>query len=172
MAARFFSGKNIRIERGSYGVLLNITTPDGTLHEDVEARRYFPISNADRYITIVKLTREEGKDKDKIEERFIIKDTAALDEDSRAVLESALEKYYMIPKILDIKSSKMEFGTLRWKVETDRGMLTFDIRDVYSSIKQLPDGRILVIDSYDNRYEITDYEKLSSHGQKLLLSYL
>ena len=105
-------------------------------------------------------------------EFFIIKDVANLDEASREALLTSLNRYYMIPKILDIYDQKNVYGILQWKVLTDRGVFSFDIRDIYSSIKQLNSGKILVIDAYDNRYEIDDVSKLSKRGQKLLLGYL
>jgi len=169
--ARFFSGKNITITKGSMGVLLNVKMPDGTEYKDVEPRRYFPISDIYRNISLVTIEEDE-KGKDKINEYLIIRDMANLDESSREVLKEALDKYYMIPKILDIYEQKNVFGILQWKVLTDRGPFSFDIRDVYSSIKQLNNGMILVMDASDNRYEIDDYTKLSKKGQKLLLGYL
>lgn len=170
-SVRFFSGKNIKIELGSMGVLLNATLPDGTVYNDVEPRRYFPISDITRNISIVSI-EENDKGKDKLVEHFIIKDIANLDEDSREALVTSLNRYYMIPKILDIYDQKNVYGILQWKVLTDRGVFSFDIRDIYSSIKQLNSGKILVIDAYDNRYEIDDVSKLSKRGQKLLLGYL
>ncbi|MBQ6172119.1 MAG: DUF1854 domain-containing protein [Clostridia bacterium] len=170
-SVRFFSGKNIHIAPGSMGVLLKVTMPDGTVYEDVEPRRYFPISDIYKNISIVRVEEDE-RGKDKITEYLIIKDIDNLDEESRKALLDSLNKYYMIPKILDIYDQKNVYGILQWKVLTDRGEFAFDIRDIYSSIKQLNSGKILIIDSYDNRYEIDDISKLSKKGQKLLLGYL
>ena len=169
ISTRFFSGKNIKIETTKIGVFMNVTMPDGEVHTNVEPRRYFPISNIYNYISIVK---PPEKDKDKPTELLIIKDIEQLDSDSKAALLETLDKYYMIPKILDVIDSKNVYGILQWVVMTDRGKFAFDIRDLYSSIKQLPDGRILILDANDNRYEISDYKKLSKKGQNLLLGYL
>ena len=170
-SVRFFSGRNIKIESGSMGVLLKVTLPDGTVYDEVEPRRYFPISDISRNISIVRIEEDE-KGRDKINEFFIIKDIANLDEASKEALLTSLDRYYMIPKILDIYEQKKVYGILQWKVLTDRGVFAFDIRDIYASIKQLNSGKILVIDAYDNRYEIDDVSKLSKRGQKLLLGYL
>lgn len=170
-SVRFFSGRNIKIESGSMGVLLKITLPDGTVYDEVEPRRYFPISDISRNISIVRIEEDE-RGRDRINEFFIIKDVANLDDASREALLTSLDRYYMIPKILDIYDQKNVYGILQWKVLTDRGVFAFDIRDIYSSIKQLNSGKILVIDAYDNRYEIDDVSKLSKRGQKLLLGYL
>lgn len=170
-SVRFFSGKNIRIEPGSAGVLLKVTMPDGSVYDEVEPRRYFPITDISKNISIVRVEEDEHG-KDKIIEYLIIKDIANLDDSSRKALLESLDRYYMIPKILDIYEQKNVYGILQWKVLTDRGDFAFDIRDIYSSIKQLNSGKILIIDSYDNRYEIDDVSKLSKRGQKLLLGYL
>lgn len=173
-STRFFSGKNIKIELGEMGVLLNVTTPDNEVYLNVEPRRYFPISDIYKYISIVRpaVEKEKGKDKEKENELFIIKDMNLLDDDSKKNLLVALDRFYMIPKIKDVVDSKSIYGILQWETITDRGRINFDIRDSYSSIKQLPDGRILVIDTYDNRYEIPDYTTLSRKAQKLLLGYM
>ena len=170
-SVRFFSGRNIKIETGSMGVLLNVTMPDGTVYEDTESRRYFPISDIYRNISIVR-TVTDDKGKESVEELLIIKDIENLDPDTKAALLNSLNKYYMIPKILDIYEQKTVYGIIQWRVKTDRGDYKFELRDLYSSIKQLSNGRILVIDASDNRYEIDDYTKLSKKGQKLLLGYL
>lgn len=170
-SARFFSGKNIKIEPGDMGVMLNVTMPDGMSYKNVEPRRYFPISDINKYVSIVKLEEDE-KGKTKEIELLVIRELSNLDEASRDALEKALARFYMIPKILDICDSKSLYGVLQWKVKTDRGDFSFDIRDLYSSIKQLPDGRVLIIDASDNRYEISDYRTLSKKGQGVLLGYL
>lgn len=168
---RFFSGKKLRIEPGSMGVLLNVYLPDGTEYKDVEPRRYFPISGETTYISIVRCY-ENDKGKTQEDEYLIIKDMENLDEESEKALAESLRRFYMIPKIIDITSFKKIHDDLQWTVVTDRGVLTFDIRNKYSSIKQLPDGRILIIDSYDNRYEIPDYKTISKKARSMLLGYL
>jgi hypothetical protein len=51
---------------------------------------------------------------------------------------------------------------------TDRGERTIRIKNRHSDIKTLYDGRILVRDANDNRYEIPDVSALDKHSQKLL----
>ena len=168
---RFFSGKKVRAELGSRGILLNVWLPDDTAYTDVEARRYFPISNETKYISLVHMV-EDAKGKLQEEEILIIKDLENMDEDSRNAVLKSLEGYYMIPRISDILEFKKVNDDLQWTVDTDRGIITFDIRDKYTSIKQLPDGRILVKDASDNRYEIPDLATLSKKVRSMLLGYL
>lgn len=168
---RFFSGKKVRVEPGSRGVLMNVWLPDDTEYKDVEARRFFPISNEFKYISLVHMV-EDVKGKLQEEEILIIKDLNNMDEESRKIVIKSLDGYYMIPRITDIKEFKKVNDDLQWTVISDRGVITFDIRDKYSSIKQLPDGRILVKDASDNRYEIPDYTTLSKRMRSILLGYL
>ena len=37
-----------------------------------------------------------------------------------------------------------------------------------ASVKPLYDGRVLIIDANDNRYEIPDYRKLDKRSRKML----
>ena len=89
---------------------------------------------------------------------------------SRDVILSSLNEYYLIPKITKLLDSREKYGILKWKVETDRGIKEFDIRNRHHDIKTLYDGRVLVRDSDDNRYEIPDYNKLDKKSYKLLIA--
>ena len=55
-----------------------------------------------------------------------------------------------------------------WTVETDHGIITFEIRNHNASVKPLYDGRVLIKDANDNRYEIPDIKKLDKRSQAML----
>ena len=61
---------------------------------------------------------------------------------------------------------------MKMKVETDRGTYSFDIKSRYHDIKILYDGRVLLRDSSDNRYEIENYNRLDKNSKKLFNSYM
>ena len=144
--------------------LVRLTIKDGTVIEDLEPRRLFPITKTDMFITLL--------DKDEREVGFV-RDLNELDPDSRRVLEECFSEFYMIPKITQINQCEEKFGSLKWFVETDHGTVAFRIRNRHSDIKLLyGTNRVLVRDSNDNRYEIKDYTKLDAHSQHLLFSYL
>ena len=143
--------------------LVKLTTPDGTVYEDLEPKRLFPMTNLDHYITFIDSSEHEIA---------LLSDINELDEDSRASLLGCFEDYYMIPVIQDIISVRDKFGALHWKVKTNHGIVEFRIRNRHSDIKQLRGtNRIRVRDSSDNRYEIPDLTKLSRKSQRLLFSY-
>ena len=137
---------------------------DGTVIEDLEPRRLFPFTNYDMYISLLDKNEKEIA---------LVRDFKEIDDDSQKVLEDCFREYYMIPKIKRVISCEDKFGTLKWDVETDRGRIVFQIRNRHSDIKSLDKlGRVLIRDSNDNRYEITNYMELDKHSKRLLFSYL
>ena len=138
---------------------LNVYFYDGNVIEDVEPRRLFPVSGGDKYVTLLD---KENK------ERAVIRDVATLMPESREIVKKCLGEYYMIPRILRMVDRTEKFGILKWTVETERGIATFTIQNRHSDIKIFYDGRVLVRDSNDNRYEIPDYRKLDRTSQNLL----
>ena len=152
-----------RLERTDV-YLVKLTLKDGSVIENLEPRRLFPLSNATMFITLL--------DENEREIAFI-RDYNELDPTSVKALEECFSEYYMIPQIKALIKSEEKFGTLKWTVMTDRGEITFRIRNRHSDIKLLRGtGRVLVRDSNDNRYEIPDYTVLDAHSKHLLFSYL
>ena len=143
---------------------VRLTLKDGTVYEDLEPRLLFPITNHTMFITLLDSHEKE---------LGFVRDMEEIDEDSRRALEECFAEYYMIPKIQKVLKCVDKFGTLKWTVETDRGVITFDIRNRHSDIKRLyPTNRIIIRDSNDNRYEIVDYTKMDRRSIYLLFSYL
>ena len=152
-----------RIERSDL-YLVRLILKDGTVLEPLEPRRLFPFSNPDMYITLLD---------DKEKEIGFVRDLEEIDKDSRRALEECFAEYYMIPEITRVIESVDRFGSLTWTVDTNRGRVTFQIRNRHSDIKELGNtGRIIVRDANDNRYEIKDYNALDAHSKHLLFSYL
>ncbi len=144
--------------------LVKLTLKDGTVYDNLEPRRLFPITNENMFITLL--------DSDERELGFV-RDFEELDEDSRDALRQSFAEYYMIPKIVRMIKTEEKFGTLKWTVETDRGEVTFRIRSRHSDIKRLRGtDRVIVRDSNDNRYEIPDVTTLDRHSKRLLFEFL
>lgn len=158
MARLYINGDEVRFTRKDM-CLVDVEFYDGRKFENLEPRRLFPVSGLKKYITLLD---EEGK------ECAIIRSIDDLIPESKKIIEDCLREYYMIPKITRLISCFEKFGVLKWTVETDRGEHTFEIRNRHSDIKMLYDGRVLVRDSNDNRYEITDYKSLDKHSIALL----
>jgi len=161
---RIYIDRNIgRIERENL-YCVRLTLKDGTVYGNLEPRRLFPISNHTMYISLL-----DSREK----EIAFVRDIEAIDEDSRGAIEGCLKEYYMIPKIKKVIKCVDRFGVLKWTVETDRGEITFDIRNRNSDIKHLyGTNRVIIRDSNDNRYEIPDVENMDAHSSRQLFAYL
>ena len=153
---------NARITKGE-GHLVNVEMYDGRMFQNVEARRLFPLTGLRRYITLLD---SEGV------EQAVIRDLDTLMEESMKVVENTLNEYYLIPKILRINSAAEKYGLLKLDVETDSGHYAFDVKHVQASIKLLYDGRVLIKDSSDNRYDIPDYRTLDKKSLRIITQYL
>ena len=159
---RIYLTKNDKVEKDENN-LVNITLADGIELLHIEPRRLFPVNDHERYIT---LQNEDGV------EVAMIRSISDLSEDSQKVIRASLEDYYLVPKILKIISVVEKYGTLRWTVETERGIKSFDIRNRNHDIRVYRDGRVRVRDSDDNRYTIDDYNALDAHSRSLMIADL
>jgi hypothetical protein len=138
---------------------VRLTLKDGTVYENLEPRKLFPITNHTMYITLLDSHEKE---------LGFVRDLEEIDEDSRRALEECFEEYYMIPKILSMINITEKFGVITWTCVTDRGTRSFTIKNRHSDIKMLYDGRVLVRDSNDNRYEIDDVAAMDKKSRKML----
>ena len=155
-----YTGKIERIDV----YLVRLTLRDGTVIEPLEPRRLFPITKTDMYITLLD---------DEEREVAFVRDLEELDPLSRTALEECFREYYMIPHITRLLESEEKFGSLKWRVETDRGEVEFRIQNRHSDIKRLwGTNRVIIRDSNDNRYEIHDVTRLDVHSKRLLFAYL
>ena len=158
--AFFIDGPEAKIVRTG-DTLVELQLYSGEIYSDLEPRYLFPLSGNKKYITLLD---------SRLKEQAIIRDLSHLDPQSRAALESCLAEYYIIPKILGVVDVSDKFGVHTWTCRTDRGLRKFRIKDRHVSIKLLYDGRVLVRDVNDNRYEIEDINKLDKKSQRLLFT--
>lgn len=143
--------------------LVTLLLAGGESIEGLEPRRLFPVSDFDRYITLL--------DSSGIE-RGLIRNLSDIDEGSREVVEKSLCDYYLVPEITKIISVSEKSGTIRWVVETDRGEKRFDVRNRNHDIRISSRGKVRVRDSDDNRYEIQNYHLLDGKSRAKLVPYL
>lgn len=136
--------------------LVRVECADGTVFEDLEPRRLFPLSNLNNYITLLDKREKEV---------VLIKALEDLQDESRQAIEDCFADYYMIPVITEIIDVHDRFGVLKWRVMTDRGEIEFSIKNRHSDIKVFDNKQLFVRDSNDNRYlgDITKLNKKSLH---------
>ena len=151
------------------GENLSFADSDGTVYRCVSLRRCFPLSAEDSDI----LVRVPDTEAARGHEIGMIEDVQQLEPASRQAVLRELSLYYFVPTIERIWSIREEFGFLYWEVETDRGRKDFIMRDsITSSVRKVSEGRWLIIDINQTRYEVHHFESLDSHSQKLLRRYL
>ena len=142
---RYVEGPDIRLTPNDV-IFVDVEFYTGEKFSGVELRRMFPITGLTKYIALVDLMPE-----------------------SREVAEKVLEEYYMIPRITRFIKMSEKFKIWMWTAETDKGVYTFEIRNHITAVKPLYDGRVLIKDANDNRYEIPDVKELDKKSLKMIL---
>jgi hypothetical protein len=158
--SRIYLSANDKIEKFE-NHLVKVTLTDGTVFEGLEPRRLFPVSSPNTYVTLLD---ESGV------EKAVLRAFSDIDKASAGVILDSLEDYYLVPRILRILSKAEKYGTLRWTVETDRGICAFDIRNRFHDIQVARSGFVRVRDANDNRYIIEDANKLDKKSYALLMA--
>lgn len=153
---------NARITPGERP-LVNVEMYGGEMFENLEPRRLFPITGLRKYITLLD---DEGN------EIAIIRNIDNLMPESRDVIWESLSEYYLIPKITKILDITDKYGKLRFSVETENGPYEFTVKNAHADIKHFFDGRVLIKDSSDNRYDIANVNELDKNSWKILNPFL
>lgn len=111
----------------------------------IKARRCFPYSMADRFISI-----RDGADG----EIGILADLKDLPADYRRWIEEDLDMRYYVPRVKSIKAIRQRFGGIEWHVDTDRGPKRLITKGVHDTMTEVEIGRFIVTDVDGNRYEV------------------
>ncbi len=143
---------------------------DDQVHMIVNNREYavgnvamaFPLSSRTRMISV---RNREGQ------EIGILDDLSRLDDASRAIVDMEMEKAYFLPKVSDVFDVREELSIVTFKVETDRGPRTFQVRNVRQNIRKIGYVRFVIRDVDGNRYEIPDFNALSPRVQRMMEEY-
>lgn len=159
---RYIEGPEVRLTENDK-IFVDAEFYSGEKFYELELHRMFPITGLTKYIALMD---SEGN------EIAVIRDTNDLMPESREVVENCLREYYMIPRITKFIKMSERFKIWMWTAETDKGICTFEIRNHLTAIKPLYDGRVLIKDANDNRYEIPDVNVLDKHSKKLILPKL
>jgi len=134
---------------------------EGSAPLAVSARRAFPLSAPDSYVSLV--------DEHHFERAcFVTLDV--LPARAREVLKRALERAEFLPQIRQIQTIVQEATLSRWQVDTDRGPRQF-IVDQEDHVRPLEDGRHLISDSHGMRYLVPVPSALDLVSRKLLARF-
>ena len=129
----------------------------------IAVARTFPLSDPDHYLGFL-----DGAGKD----IGMLQDPALLDPASRQIIDEELDKRYFVPVIERVHSVKEEFGTVYWKVETDRGEKEIVVRNLRDNIQELSATRVIITDIDGNRFEFADLTKMDAKTQGFILRNL
>ncbi len=154
---QFLDPQRLKISRNQF-TELEAELPDGSVHAPVEPVRTFPLTQPDRYISLLDGEKNE---------LGLIEDINQLKKADQTVLAEELEKCYFMPKITKIHNVTGQFGVTEWEAETEVGSVSFDLRS-RNDIVALDGGRVLIRDIDGNRYEIANYHRLDPKSVALL----
>jgi hypothetical protein len=141
---------------------LVFTDAGGTQHVGVETIRAFPLGDPAHWISIVDATGHE---------LVLIESLDGLADDTRALLREELARREFLPIITRIVQIKGEVPHSRWTVETDRGLVEFNVSEDDHTRKLGPD-RLLIIDERGMRYLIADIARLDTPSRRAIEPYV
>ena len=159
---RYIEGPEVRLTENDK-IFVDAEFYTGEKFYELELHRMFPITGLTKYIALMD---------SECNEIAVIRDINDLLPESREVVENCLREYSMIPRITKFIKMSERFKIWMWTAETDKGICTFEIRNHLTAIKPLYDGRVLIKDANDNRYEIPDVNVLDKKSKKLILPKL
>lgn len=145
------------------GGFLSLTLGDNEVYPRVNLHRAFPFSDERHFISVRDLDSKEIG---------IIKDMDDFPAEIIALFEEQINRRYFAPVILRINTIKEEFGYSYWDVTTDAGDCRFTVRGGSSSVVNVGEDHLLVIDVDGNRFEIPDYKELDDKSFKKLDVFL
>ncbi len=146
------------------GATLAFAVDGDTLTCDkVTVVRSFPLSHPDCFWSV----RNE-----KNEELGVIADPLLLAPDQLALLQTEMQRRYMLPVIRLILAVRERFDTLDFFVETDRGTCRFTTRQLRDNLLRPTPGRYIVTDVEGNRFDIPDIAQLPLASQAMLLRHI
>ncbi len=157
---RYLDPAEIRFEQTPGGVLrLHLSD---RCHRRAAIYRVFPLTRADAWLSVRCGDDEVG----------VLRDLAELEPEQRQMVAEAVERRYFRPQIRGVQRIDDQAGQYTWSVETDRGPVTFATEHPRQSTTRLEDGRWLVTDVDNNRYEIADLQGLDVRSRSRLLMLL
>ena len=159
---RYIEGSEVKFTENDK-IFVDVEFYTGEKFTELELHRMFPITGLTKYIALLDM---EGN------EIAVIRNIEDLMPESKKVVESCLREYYMIPRITRFIKMSEKFKIWMWTAETDKGICTFEIRNHITAIKPLYDGRVLIKDANDNRYEIPNVNDLDKKSLSMILPKL
>lgn len=106
------------------------------------------------------------------EEIGCLKGARHLDQNSLKLLLEELDRAYFMPSIESVDDITDHLGLELWRVHTNRGARTFEVRQPEKNVRIISPRRMIVKDVDGNRYEIKNWHMLDKKSLALLMRYL
>lgn len=149
------------VYRGEGGVLQGVIA--GKTYQELLIYLAFPMSYTDGYVSV---RTKEG------DELGVVRDLAALDRDSAAVMKEEIELRYFLPRVTTIVSIKQRSDRWFWELETNLGSIRIMMRNLHEHIHFPGGDRILLSDLDGRRCDIENWKLLDAHSQRMLRDIL
>ena len=133
----------------------------GETHVGVEAVRTFPLSDPERFISLVDSHAHELR---------CIANLAELPAETAAIIRQELTEREFLPRIERIVRVKQHKDPHEWEVITDRGPAEFLFHD--DDIRRLSPTRAILVDMHGVRFYIPDSRQLDAKSRRILSQYL
>ena len=157
----FIKVDDIRLTRTDTGD--TIATINGERFEIGQITSVFPISNKNHFIS---LRDERGT------EIGIVEQAPELDSESKRIVKEELERSYFLPRITDVIGIEDHLNLFIYRVETDHGYRTFEVRNPRQNVRSVGGGRYIIRDVDGNRYDIPKLRNLGLKSQHLLSEFV
>ncbi len=145
------------------GTTLRLEVADSQTWLKVAVLRAFPLSFPTGHLSV----RDGGGT-----EIGMLRSLDGLDDESRREVSADVARRYMTAIICRVLAVSEKFGSVDWKVETNRGPGQFTTRDLRESAVRLGPSHYLLTDVENNRFEIPDLDALDARSRSLLLRHL
>jgi hypothetical protein len=129
--------------------------------QKVRAFRSFPWTAPEKFVVLREDVEEDAR------ELATIDDLAELPPQTRAVIESWLERHTFIPRITRVEEVKAGNTAMLYRLETDRGPRRIKVME-REDMRPLADGRTLIRDADGVVYELPPITTLDRHSQEQL----
>lgn len=151
----------MKLQRNPFGKL-QLTTPDGQIHDGVVPVRAYPISAPGGQVSLMGTDGHELAWIERLDD---------LPTETRALLTDELARREFTPEIRRLLSVSSFATPSTWQVETDRGPATLVLKGE-EDIRRMGGGVLLIADTHGVNFMIRRLADLDRHSRKLLDRFL
>jgi ATP-binding cassette, subfamily B, bacterial len=155
-----------RFSRGPLSQL-ELWQGDSKIGSGVFIVRTFPASYPQEYLSV----RGWDVDGDEIE-LGMIRELKDWPESEQRHIHEALQRRYLLREITGLYSIALKYGFLDFDVETTTGRTQFSMRWTQSQAIDFGENGKLIIDTEENRYLLSDINRLSAADQERFQQYV